>query len=366
MMQFFRKHVRAIMLVIVVLFVVSIFSMYGIRGGSRVPEGGGDRTVAKVDGKSVKMSTIETEMAKMIKNMGLENTVTSRDYPMLRRNILDQLAIKAELDKEIKNRNVSVEKSEIEESLKKIVASFPTAEIYQEQLKRVGVTEAQLKKDIEEQMKVQKLIEQVTADVSTDQKEMRSFYDTMKAYAFQKPDGFKVNLAHFKVKAAAEKFAKLLEEGAKWDGAIVEVGSADIIDHTPYDKPSLVPLVNLTGNVEFLKDLPMNKVSRAVKLADDNFVVAIKRSAEKAGTASYNEVSADIEQMILGQKRQTKQGEFLQALKEKARIDIVDEDYFKVPEPKSPDVKGEPDEKKSDATTDEKAEGPEEVSKDRR
>ena len=156
----------------------------------------------------------------------------------------------------------------------------------------------------------------------------------MKSYAFQKPEGFKVNIAHFKTEETAEKARSDIENGSSWDSGIDEV-SADVIDASPYSSPVLVGLTQLTGEVEFLKNQPMNKISKVIKLNDGDFMIVIKRSKEAAGTAAFDEVSSDVEQMVLGQKRQTLQSEFLRGLRENAEIEILDRSIFSNPEPET-------------------------------
>jgi hypothetical protein len=61
-------------------------------------------------------------------------------------------------------------------------------------------------------------------------------------------------------------------------------------------------------------------------------MIVIKRSKEAAGTMSYDEASADIEQMLIGRKQQSLQSDFLQELKGKASIEILDQSLFNNPE----------------------------------
>lgn len=341
MMQFFRKHTRPIMLVIVVIFIISCFTVYGVnRGDDSAGAGQRDYAVAKVNGENVMRSRLETEMVQFIRNIDPQGqNISSADYPLVRNELINQIAIVSELDKEVKARKLSVSKEEVDEAIRNIEASFPTREIYLEQLQQAGLDDAKLRQNLEEQMVRQKVFEEVTAAASTDQQEMQSFYETMKTYAFQKPEGFKMNLAHFKTEESAEQARKDIESGKKWDDVMTEA-SEDVLAHFPYAEPMLIPANDLTGDVEFLKDLPMNKVSKVVKLADADYMLALKRTKEQAGTATYNEVSADIEQMIIGQKRQGLQSQFLQDLRSRASVELLDEELFKAPSTASEDVPG--------------------------
>ncbi|MDR0649478.1 MAG: SurA N-terminal domain-containing protein [Synergistaceae bacterium] len=337
MMQYFRKNVRWIMLIIVILFVVSCFAGYGMYTGGR-GDGTSDYIVARIDGDRVMRSEIEQEAGRMIQSMGMSESVTSADLPSIRSNVLDQLAIVKKLDQEVKSRKITATKDEIDAAFGDIESSFPTRELFLQQMQAAGLDERKLKSSIEEQILRQKVFDEVVAPASADEQEKRAFYDTMKAaFAFQRPEGFNVNVAHFTTEESAKAARAEVASGKAWDG-VMEAASADVLDYSPYASPILAPLSQLTGPLEPLKDLPINKVTDVIKIADGDFLVAVKRSKEAARTSAYDEVSADIEQMVLGQKRQGLQANFLQDLRSKANVEILDDTIFSRPEVSAPAI----------------------------
>ncbi|MDR3332259.1 MAG: SurA N-terminal domain-containing protein [Synergistaceae bacterium] len=349
-MGFLRKNVRWIMLIVVVLFVVSCFAGYGMYSpGSSGSSVSGDYPVARIDGERIMRSQVEREMLEMIQGMGLTDSVTSDDYPALRSTVLDQIAVTKELDKEVKSRKISVSKNEIDEAVGNIESQFPTREIYLQQMQTAGMDERGLRSAVEEQILRQKVFDDITSGVSTDEQEKQGFYDTLKSYAFQKPEGFNVNVAHFATEELAEKAKGDIDAGKVWD-SVMEAASADVLNFTPYDEPLRIPLAQLTGEVEFIKSVDMNKISKVIKLGDADYLIAIKRSKEEASTSSYEEVSSDVGQMLINQKRQSLQSDFLQELRTRANIEFLDQSIFSAPEPEvsgdesevSPDV-GSPD-----------------------
>ncbi|MDR1886178.1 MAG: SurA N-terminal domain-containing protein [Synergistaceae bacterium] len=342
MMRYLRKNVRSIMLIIVVLFVVSCFAGYGIRGGggadgSGASDGARDYEVAVVNGERIMRSRIEADMFQMIQSLGAQAaTISDDDYPSLRSAALDQMAVASELDKEVAARNIAVTDDEVNGAIAEIQASFPTREIYMQEMTRAGLDEKKLGETVRTQISRQKLFDQVVSPVSTDVGELNTFYDMMKAYAFQKPEGFKMNLANFTKMESAERARSEIAGGKPWD-EVMESVSSDILNQTPYDSPVLIALDQLVGDAESLKDLPLNEISGVTSLTSDDFMIAIKRSKEEVGTATFDEVSADLEQMILGQKRQGLQSQFLQELRSRAQVEILDDSIFYKPEPIEPD-----------------------------
>lgn len=366
MMQFFRKNVRSIMLVVVVLFVASCFAGYGMysgrsQSGETPQEGQADYLVAIVAGEKIMRSRMDYEMFQMIQAMGLAQTVSDDDLPAIRSNILDQMAVIAELDKEVNARGIAASKEEIDETIKDIEGTFPTREIFMQELQRANMDEKKLRDEVETQIKRQKVFEQVISPASVDANEVQALYDTMKAYAFQKPEGFDVNLAHFKTEESADSARKDLEAGREWDD-VMEAASDDVINFTPYENTVMVPTSGMQGEVEFLKDAPMNEVTKPVMLASEDYMIVVKREKHEASTATFDEVSADITTMLVNQERQKLQSEFLQELRNRAVVEIFDHDIFAKNEPApaepivdlSPDIPGG-EENSADADTSEGA-----------
>ncbi len=79
-MRSLRENVRWIMLVIVVVFVLSIFGMYGFGGRRSAPqqEGMRDYPVAQIDGKKIMRSSLENNVRDYVDRNNLKD-VTSED-----------------------------------------------------------------------------------------------------------------------------------------------------------------------------------------------------------------------------------------------------------------------------------------------
>lgn len=333
------------MLVVVVLFVVSCFAGYGMysgggRGNSR--DGARDYAVAKIDGnKKIMLSKLEEEVARLLQNMGMTQNVTPEDYPGIRKNVLEQMAIMAELEKEIKSRSIKVSPASVDETYSGIRASFPTQEIFMQQMQQAGLDEKKLKENITEELKQRMLFEEVVSGVSVDQAEVRSYYDTMAAASsstLTKQAGFTMNLAHFSSLSAAQDAYDAVNSGKEWNDVMTTAKSGDVLDFIPYEAPVFIPTAQLTDQAAYLKNAPMNTVIKPAEIASGDYLVVIKRDEQKAGTASFDEISADIEMMLRGQKGQALQSAFIQDLKARVVIEILDEELFKTPEPISADV----------------------------
>ena len=339
MLRYLRSHVKAIMITVIVLFVVSIFGGYGLYSRSgKGTDGERDYAVAEINGKDVMRSDIEKGTMQLAEQLGSEREVTSADIPYMRKAILDSTAIEAELEKEIKSRNIEVTENEIDESYTKIMDSYPTREEFKAFMERSGVTEAEVKSDIKKQISQKKIMDALLEEINVPADEARKFYDSARTILYKQPAGFKVNIATFKSNEAAKLAQKSIEGGQGWD-KVMDEHKADIMSSTPYDKPVLITEQMMVDSLAALKDLPLNKVSPVMPVTSNDSYLAIKRNKEPEKQLSYNEVSADVVAMIKEQKAQGKQQEFYTELLSRATIKILDPQIF--PAAVSAEVKSE-------------------------
>jgi hypothetical protein len=327
------------MITVIVLFVVSIFGGYGLYSRSgKGPDGERDYAVAEINGKDVMRSDIEKGTMQLAEQLGSEREVTSADIPYMRKAILDSTAIEAELEKEIKTRNIEVTENEIDESYTKIMDSYPTREEFKAFMERSGITEAEVKSDIKKQISQKKIMDALLEEINVPDAEARKFYDSARTILYKQPAGFKVNIATFKSNEAAKLAQKSIEGGLGWD-RVMDEHKADIMSSTPYDKPVLITEQMMVDSLAALKDLPLNKVSPVMPVTSNDSYLAIKRNKEPEKQLSYNEVSADVVAMIKEQKAQGKQQEFYTELLSRATIKILDPQIF--PAEVSAEVKSE-------------------------
>ena len=339
MLRYLRSHVKSIMIAVIVLFVVSIFAGYGLYARSgKGSDGQRDYAVAEINGKDVMRSDIEKGTMQLAEQLGSEKEVKSADIPLMRKAILDSTAIEAELEKEIKSRNIEVTEDEIDEAYTNIMDSYPTREEFKAFMERSEITEVQVKSDIKKQISQKKVMDALAAEINVPDDEARKFYDSAKTFLYKQPAGFKVNIATFKSNEAAKLAQKSIEGGEGWD-KVMDQHKADIMTSTPYDKPVLITVQMMVDSLAALKDLPLNKVSPVMPVTSSDSYVAIKRSKEAEKQLSYNEVSADVVAMIKNQKAQEKQQEFYEELLSRAKIKILDPEIF--PAPTSADIKTE-------------------------
>lgn len=331
LMNKLRTQVKWIMAAIVVVFVLSIFLMYGPGGGRGT--GSKDYAVAEVDGNRIMRSQIESGLAEMAEQA--QNTeITSEDLPLLRQNVLDSIIIEAALKKEAKEKNIKVTDEEVQKIITQIESQFPTKEAFMQYMEQSGINEKKMKEDVADRLAQQKVLESVAGNVVVSDDEVLKFYESTKDLFFRRPAGYNVNFASFGTKEQAQKAREQLVAGTQWD-KVLEGLSSDVRNSTPYEKPTFVAEKDLTGEMKVLLNLPVGKPSPVLSVTSEDILLVMKRSKSPERILALSEVKGEIQKMLQAQRERELQQKFFQELKSNTSVKILDPSIF--PAPKSPE-----------------------------
>lgn len=113
----------------------------------------------------------------MVTKMGvdLKNDPNSFIYLMLKDRVVNELIVKNLLEQDIASRNIKVTPDDVDAELRKMINQVGSKEKFNEVLKQNGITASQFKKDLEEEVKIQKLVESLKI-VKVSDKDAQNFY----------------------------------------------------------------------------------------------------------------------------------------------------------------------------------------------
>lgn len=156
----------------------------------------------------------------MFSQMGidLKKDQNSFLHLMLKDRVVNELIVKKLLDQEIDKKHIKVSKEDMDKQLKEIIDKVGSKEKFNELLKQNGVTAAQFKKDLEDEVKIQKLVDNL-AVVSISEKDAKDFYNK-NITKFKYPD--KVRASHILISANAEELKAKLASEQKIGGAVLD------------------------------------------------------------------------------------------------------------------------------------------------
>ncbi len=135
-------------------------------------------------------------------------------YLILKERVINELTIKTLLDQEVKKRHIKVTNDDVNNEIKSIIDKIGSKEKFNEILKQNGVSNAQLKKDLTDEIKVRKLVDSLSV-VAISDTDAKKFYDSNKD-KFRYPDT--VRASHILISANPEELKATLsasEEGKK-------------------------------------------------------------------------------------------------------------------------------------------------------
>jgi peptidyl-prolyl cis-trans isomerase C len=285
--------------------------------------------VAKVNGKPIaKGDLIKVADGYHAQAPGM--TETADFY----RKILDQLIANELLLQEAKAAGVTATDDEVNKQLGELKGHFPSPEKYQEELKKNGMTEAELVKQTRELLVVQKFVEtKVVNDVKVSDQDVKAFYD-------KNPDKLtrpeRIHIRHILIKVAKDAtpedkkqarakiddllaklkaggdFAKLAEESSDDPGSKPRGGDLSWVSRGQMVKPF--------EDAAFALKQP-NDLSPVVE-SQFGFHVIQLIEHQNAGMVPFDEVKDKIAGFLKQQQQKEKFFGHIKVLKDKAKVEI--------------------------------------------
>jgi peptidyl-prolyl cis-trans isomerase C len=292
----------------------------------------GAAVVARVNGVAITRSQLEDMTQQVTAAMGAQGA-PSLGGKELETRVLDQLVgqeLMLEKSKSLKVDNLDQKVAERMASVKK---RFPDEKAYQEQLKAMKLTEAQMKEKMAEGLRMEKLIDdEIKSKIKITPDEVQKFYDENPQY-FNKPG--QVRASHILVmvpegaddKIKAEKRATIDkardrvvkgEDFAKVAGEVSDCPSKAKGGDLDYFGPG--QMVKPFEEVAFA--LKSNEVSQVVTTQFGYHV--IKQTDKRSeGKLSLDAERPKIEQFLTQQKMQQAMLAYVETLKKDAKVEIL-------------------------------------------
>lgn len=136
----------------------------------------------------------------------LKNDKHSFLYLMLKDRVVGELIVKNLLDQEMDKRKIKVTNDDINKEMKNIVDKIGSKEKFEQVLKQNGVTAAQFKDDLSENIRVKKLVDSLSI-VSVGDAQIEKYYKT-NIDKFKQPD--KVRASHILISANPDQLKQTI------------------------------------------------------------------------------------------------------------------------------------------------------------
>ena len=182
-----------------------LFAGCGLKSGN---------TIIKVNDRKITKAEFDKKLdqaigGSMFARMGVDMKNGQNDFLLniLKQRVVNELIIKSLLDAEIEKRGIKVSNADVEAGVKEIIEKLGSKEQLDTILKQHGVSPAQFKRDIAEQVKLNKIASQL-GDSSVSDAEAKSFYDK-NIEKFKHPD--QVRASHILIIANPKEIEAIIK-----------------------------------------------------------------------------------------------------------------------------------------------------------
>ena len=337
MMKFLRTQMKWIMALIVIAFLLSTFFMYEGRTTRRTPGRNADGSmsdyeVAQINGRSLMRSELEQRLRNYLSNYG-SRSAESLDMPAIYKAVLDEAVLESQLTKELDESGIRVSDAEAEQAMKDYADRYyATRETFYQALANSGIKVDDYKRQLARQIATEQLFRNAIGEVVISEDQAAQFYDTMKTLIYSKPEGFMVHMSDFNNNEAAEGFRAKLLAGESWDVIVSSdvLASKDLINITR--APVFLPVSAMqSGTLSVMASVDVGQPSEVFSVSSSDFAVGLKTSHVDASVSPYEEVSADIKNMLTNQEQRKRLSDYEASLRNKAQLVINDQELFTSP-----------------------------------
>ena len=322
--------------------------------------------VIKVNDRFITKNQINKEISiqannGMLKSMGINLKENPNGFLalMIKERSVNELIIKTLWDEEIEKRGIKVSKEDVDNAVKDIIDKVGSKEQLDTVLKQNGVSAAQFRKDLEEEVKMKKLAKEL-GNSSVSDAEAKSFYNS-NISKFKYPEKVrashilvmanpveireiiisdsknknlseaqiqaKVNeeLAARKAKAEAlynqakvnpDGFAKLAQENSDDTATAVKGGDLGF-----FAKEEMVPEFSKAAFAQ-----RPNTVSPVIK-SNYGYHIILVTDRMEAGQQPFEKAKVDIKNYLENQKQLELLDKLTESLKKNAKIEFLDDNY---------------------------------------
>jgi peptidyl-prolyl cis-trans isomerase C len=311
----------------------AVFTMLVPMAWSASEEGSEDR-VAVVNGEPISRATLEQEMTPVRHRMGMTGEEADEaKLDEIRKQVLDNLIRRELIFQESRKKGFTVEDSAVQERLDALKSRFPSPEQFQAMMEQMSFTEEILKRQIREQLTIQKFVEsQIVENIEIAEAEAKEYYEENQEQ-FKQPEQIHARHILIKVDEGADDAAKTDAKGRLEDvqKKLGEGGDFATLAEEFSEGPSKSRGGDLGffGRGQMVK--PFEEAAFALEPGEVSGIVEtqfgyhlIELVEEKAaGTQSFADARPRIEQVLKNQRIKSELDQYIENLREAAEIEIL-------------------------------------------
>ncbi len=184
-LMIFKKLRAQVKIIVIIVSVTFLGGMIYLGGSSYLGgEQGGHSAraaIATVNGIPITYHDFQQAyISQLQQEQSQSGRVDGRMLEIIKYRTFDSFVYSVLVEQEIKNRDISVSATEVNDSLAQIKAGFPDESIYRQQLQMAGLTEGQLKTLLEQDLQQEKLWSTVIGPVEISDEMIKEQYEEVR------------------------------------------------------------------------------------------------------------------------------------------------------------------------------------------
>lgn len=278
--------------------------------------------VATVNGQGISIYDLHQTFIRYWQQIEREQgRLPGRAIETVRYQALDSLVDSVVISQEMAKRKLSASKAEVDAELQRIINVFPSEETYKEQLQQAGVSEDLLRAQLAEEVKFNKLQQEIIGHLPVSEQEIKDLYESVRvSHILVSPAGAEEEdwaLAEEEAwnvygQATVENFAELAENISK-DSSATRGGDLGFIY-----KGQTVPEFE-----EAAFSLNVGEISEPVRSAFGYHIITVTERIDAEGE-EFEEMKPLLEDEIRRQKGQADLQAWLEEARSQAEVVVID------------------------------------------
>jgi foldase protein PrsA len=282
---------------------------------------------AEVNGEEVPIAQLETQVAQLKKQYPEMFTGADGEGRLLdfKQRLLDNMINQKLIEQAAKEKGIAVSDADVDKQIKQLKAGFKDDAQFQQALTSAGMTEESLRAQIRDQLVTQKIIDSLAKNATVTDAEMQAYYTKNKVQYQQKAAK---RAEHILFKPEDKKKAQEVLDQVNAGGDFGALAKKYSIDTATASKGGDLGWPTTAYVPEFetaLAKLKKGETSALVKTPYGYHIIRVT-DTRKASQQTFEEVKDQIQRVLLAQKKNDAYTKFLDALRAKAKIEILAED----------------------------------------
>ena len=349
---------RTVKLLALMLFVAIVFTGCGLKNKD---------AIVKVNNHVITQGDYDELFKQTVKNpalqmFGLNDKKIDKKsfmYLMIKDKVVNELIVRTLIEDEVEKRGIKVSNKDAEAALNKAIAQVGSKAKFNEILKQYGVSLAEFKRDLVEEVKMKKLVDMLEK-VTVTEADAKKYYN-QNLSKFKYPD--KVRASHILIAANEEEMKEAIKADSK-NAQLSDTELKAMVDKQMAEKLKKanevlaqvqknqsefakiakensedIESAKQGGDLGFFAQQEMvepfakaafamkpNTISGIVKTRGGGVIIMVT-DRKAAGQDSFEKVKSDIMLYLENEKKVKVLENFIESLKKTAKIEYVNEDY---------------------------------------